>query len=363
MASSPQNFFSPQAGLPGTWTRQETHNSIARNFAFFVADGGSGDVLPPVVTVDAPAAGPMDPSATIQVTALDARHVNRLTIELTDSTGFTYLAFDGLDESGGKSPFFAAVTPLSTGFQVVITRSTVWPSGTLVATAQATDDAGNSVLATRSWTIGVAPVTATDPEVDAEDLAATAASLVIIQYRDSPVLNAVLAMMAALLQEGENALVTMLKLRDYRNVSVPAGVNLDMTGELVGQERQLRDGTVLDDDPLRDAIDMRIERNGSTATNPDLLAALITLFGGGVTIVYRDFGGMSVGFQISRAPLAAEVSILNEDLPPRAMGVEINPRQYTDAFHTFGFFEDDTATGFGELSDGPQQDGNFAEIF
>lgn len=196
------------------------------------------------------------------------------------------------------------------------------------------------------------------PADEAQDYLVQASSRVLTQYRASTKLLAEIEVLVGIVQEIENALIDVKGLDDYLDVAV-TGVNLDVTGEIVGQARMLSNGSDVTDTLYRTLITARIARNQAEATNPQLLLAIATITA--ATIVYRDLGQMGVAYQMPRAPTSDEVAILTSDLLPRAMGVEINPSQYTDSTHNFGWDDDAGAVGWNEVGDAFT--GNWSEVF
>jgi Protein of unknown function (DUF2612) len=187
----------------------------------------------------------------------------------------------------------------------------------------------------------------------AKDYTAQAHGRVILQYRESPKLLGFIDALMAPVQDIENALVTIPALDD---VDLATGVNLDVTGDLVGQGRELVNGDVSDDPAYRVLIKARISRNTSHSTGEEVLKSLQQLFGTPPTVlpmVLWDFGGMAMGYAIGRALTADEIAILSgPDIIARPMGVQVSMRETFDPLDYFGFDDDPGATGFADDSAG-----------
>jgi len=186
-----------------------------------------------------------------------------------------------------------------------------------------------------------------------------------MQYRKSPKFLSTISILTAAIQALENCAVTIAALDDP---AVATGVNLDVTGDLVGQSRVLSNGTVVSDSVYRLLIAMRIKRNNSTGSSPDFMAALTSVFallGSPIPYHYFDLGGMAVLIEIATgAPPSADIiALLDEGPVPRAMGVGVG-RDWYDPAEWFAFAEDTApnAKGFGELGD-PTKGGGLAELF
>ncbi len=172
----------------------------------------------------------------------------------------------------------------------------------------------------------------------------------ISQYRNSTNLKGTISDLIAPFQALEDCLVTIPALDD---VETATGVNLDVTGELVGQSRTLADGTIYDDADYRILIGARILRNRSIGSSPEFLDFLVFVFG---TTPFRfyDLGGMAVGIEIGGgvSPSDTEIALLDHGPTTRAMAVGVG-RVWYDETSYFGFLED-TRTGrkgFGLESD------------
>lgn len=183
------------------------------------------------------------------------------------------------------------------------------------------------------------------PADAALDYVAQAKSRVITQYREATRLLAELTVLVGIVQEIENALIVVKGLDDYLNPAV-GGVNLDVTGEIVGQPRRLSNGTDVTDTLYRTLITARIGLNSTTSSSPDVLVAIALVLGISSGIIYRDWGVMSIGYQIPRAPTSDEVALLGSDIIPRPMGVEME-RSWYDSTNFFGFSANPSAHGYG----------------
>lgn len=187
------------------------------------------------------------------------------------------------------------------------------------------------------------------------------------QYSQAARLIATVTAFAAAAQKIEDCAVAIPPLDAVvtDNPSSTVNVNLDVTGDLVGQSRVLADGTVETNAVFVTLIELRILRNSSIASSPQYMAAVMAILGS-TPFRYIDFGGMSVGIELATgaAPSADEIALLSDAGPiPRAMGVGVG-REWYDPAEYFAFDDDpgSGAKGFGELGD-PTQGGDFAELF
>jgi hypothetical protein len=187
-----------------------------------------------------------------------------------------------------------------------------------------------------------------NPCETAHDYATEARNHVVAQYRDSPRLMATVDALVANHRAMEEQMVTIPLMDDP---AIAGGVNLDVTGELVGQGRVLSDGTVSSDLFFRTLIAARILRNKSIGSGPEFVTYLETVVFGGAFRFY-DLGGMSVGIEVAGEPNSNEKALINDGPSPRAMAVGIGKLWYTDAGF-FGFQGDPRPglDGFGLESD------------
>jgi len=203
---------------------------------------------------------------------------------------------------------------------------------------------------------GIAPVA---PANGAPDLVTQAQGRVITQYRHATKLLATIAAVVYLIQDLANAAAGIPAFDDLDQAG---GVNLDATAELVGQTRILPGYVTISDDFLRVLTRLRIIRNRSIGSGPEIIAALVALFGNdGTRFNYASRGAMFAEIQAQRAPTDLEAAAAKADLLPRPAGVDLVASWYTPSRH-FGWSSDLTAVGFGELSDSTKG-GCFAEIF
>jgi Protein of unknown function (DUF2612) len=184
---------------------------------------------------------------------------------------------------------------------------------------------------------------------------------VLHQYRESTKLKATITALMSAWQAIEDCAVNISRQRDP---AVAAGVNLDVTGDLVGQSRVLTTGTVLLDADYRLIVGVRIARNHSIGSSPEFLDFLVFVFGA-TPFRYMDFGGMAVGIEVGTgtAPAADIVALLDHGPAPRAMAVGVG-REWYDPADYFAFNTDPGAgaKGFAIASD-PTAGGKFAMTF
>lgn len=145
------------------------------------------------------------------------------------------------------------------------------------------------------------------PTGGAPDLVAQATRRVLTQFKNSPKLNALITFCCQQFQVVANALMVIPTLDDP---AIAGGVNLDVTGDLVGQARLLPNGVKVNDTVYRLLIAVRILRNSSSGTAPQIIAAAFLLFG--VEVRFFDFGGMAVIIAVARQPLDYEVSAVKD---------------------------------------------------
>lgn len=194
-----------------------------------------------------------------------------------------------------------------------------------------------------------------DPLETPQDQTALARARVISQYRNSQKLLATLDALVAHLQDIEDVLTVIPTLDDP---AIATGVNLDVTGDLVGQSRLLINGDVVNDTQYRLLIAARIARNTSHGTGPEIIAELETIFG--VEVRFSDLGGMAISISVGRIPTADEIAVLQADILPRPMGVKLFTQYH--AAGAFGFDDTPGATTFSE-NGGASVGTGFAEIF
>lgn len=187
-----------------------------------------------------------------------------------------------------------------------------------------------------------------NPAEEAMDYVAEARSHIIRQYRESPRLVATVEAFAAQGQAMEEQLVLIPPMDDP---AIATGVNLDVTGELVGQGRVLGDGTVSSDVPYANLIASRIAYNKAIGSGPEFVAALEDFVFPGAFRFY-DLGGMTIGIEVAGEPNGTMVALLDTGPVPRPMAVGVNRLWYNDA-NFFGFQGDPRPglDGFGLESD------------
>lgn len=171
-----------------------------------------------------------------------------------------------------------------------------------------------------------------DPGETAKDHDTQAASRVAMQYADKPRFMATVALHAEAAQGIEDCAVTIPLLDDP---DIATGVNLDVTGELVGQGRVLLDGTVSSDAFYRTLIAARILRNRSKATSPEFIAALEAIVFSGAFRFY-DLGHMTIGIEVAGEPNSNQKALIEGGPIPKAAGVGVIKLWYVDA-NFFGF--------------------------
>jgi hypothetical protein len=199
-----------------------------------------------------------------------------------------------------------------------------------------------------------------DPGQTAQNHDAQATSRLITLYRNKTKMAAMLALHAELAQTIEDCLVQIPPLD---NPAVATGVNLDDTGDLVGQGRVLSDGTVSSDLFYRTLITARIAKNNSHASSPQYITALETVVFIGTPFRYYDLGYMTVGIEVPGAPNSNMRAVINNGPMPKAAAVGVVKTWFNDAAY-FAFDEDTDpeAEGFGEIGS-PSVGGDFAELF
>lgn len=157
---------------------------------------------------------------------------------------------------------------------------------------------------------------------------------VILQYRQSPKLLATVSALVANTQALEDCAVQIPPLDDP---DIATGVNLDVTGELVGQGRVLINGTVSSDEFFSQSlIPARILRNNSICSSPEYIQALETVVFVGTPFRYYDLGGLTVGIEVPGEPSGDQVALLDGGPIPRAGGVGV-VRVWFVAAGFFGF--------------------------
>jgi hypothetical protein len=187
-----------------------------------------------------------------------------------------------------------------------------------------------------------------NPCEDPLDYTTDARGHIIQQYREQPKAVATVEALVANTEAMEAQLATVPPMDDP---AIAGGVNLDVTGELVGQGRVLSNGTISTDTFYRALIAARIDRNGGHATSPEFIAALEAVVFTGAFRFY-DLGGMSVGIEVDGEPTSDQKAILNDGPMPIAMAVGLSKLWY-DGTAFFGFQGDPRPglDGFGLESD------------
>lgn len=180
---------------------------------------------------------------------------------------------------------------------------------------------------------------------------------VIAQYADATKLRAVIQSLGVLCQDVEDVLQDMTSLFDLETVT---GVQLDRIGAWVGLHR-LSSTASWTDDEYRAALRLKVLQNISRGTSPEIVDALAQYFD--TSVLFVDFGAMSIGFGIPREPTAAEVVATNAGLLPKPMGVLYATKvsYIPDGF--FGFDDQEGALGFDAEEPGDQPGGVLAEDF
>lgn len=287
----------------------------------------------PTATIDSPSAGAMDPTAPIVYDAVAPAGFVSTEATVTDFSGLPVLVYS---TAGGFAPGYnGTVAAITNGFRVTINPpSGAWPSGPLSIHVEVDDSTPASATADRAWT------------VDTRDLSAQAAGRVIVQYRASTKLLAEIGAHAAIWQQIKDCLLVIPTLDDN---TIATGVNLDVNGQIVGEDRNLSNGDIADDGEYLVMIQARITRNGAITTNPALEDMLANMFG--VAVQLTDYGGMSVAYVIFREPTSDEIAVLDEDILARSMGVKVS-RSWVPATGYFGFAENPNALGFADDSGG-----------
>jgi hypothetical protein len=210
-----------------------------------------------------------------------------------------------------------------------------------------------------------------NPGETALDYDAQAQAEVLHQYKESTKLRATITALMSGWQAIEDCAVNISKQRDLTTTD-PTGtvdVNLDVTGELVGQSRVLSSGTILTNAMYLLLIALRIKRNNSIGSSPEFLDYLTFVFqtypGTSTPFRYYDLGGMAVGIEVGTGapPSADQLALLDNGPSPRAMAVGVG-REWYHADDYFAFAEDTGAgaKGFGLASD-PTVGGKLAMLF
>jgi hypothetical protein len=290
----------------------------------------------PYIVFDSPAPGDMGSEAALVFEGHAPEGVGNIQATVTVG-GVPTVVFNTSD---GFEPGYTGSTAAagSDGVQVTVSSVFGWPLGELTLTVEVIDDNGATVTADDSWAV-VAP--------DDSDLVAEAQSLVIIQYRYAPKLNAVVAMHAWMAQQVVDCANSVPPLDDTTQAT---GVNQDVNGEIVGQLRLLGDGTEMTDSEYAVVIGARITRNHAHVDPASYLSYLATFFGAPVTLI--DHGGMSITYQVGREPTADELAMLNDDIVARPMGVQVTRQWYDPDYFALEEVSDPGGHGLADDSGG-----------
>ncbi|HKS94985.1 MAG TPA: DUF2612 domain-containing protein [Terriglobia bacterium] len=184
---------------------------------------------------------------------------------------------------------------------------------------------------------------------------ALARTRVISQYRNSPKL---LATLDAIVEDLQGAEDTLTQIGPLDDPAIATGVNLDVTADLVGQQRLLVNGDIANDAMLQLLVAARIFRNSSHGYDWEIIQALSIIFG--VHIILISSEGMAMFVSIARVPTTDEIAVLKGDILPRPEGVKLFT-QYHQA-NNFGFDDTPGATTFSE-NGGASVGTGFAEVF
>jgi hypothetical protein len=199
-------------------------------------------------------------------------------------------------------------------------------------------------------------------EEDAKDYGGQAHSRILLQYKQSTKL---LAFIDALMAPVQNIDDTLRSIPQLDDLDIATGVNLGVTAELVGQIRDLINGSSALDAELRILAKARITRNTSHATGPDIIKILAAVFA--APVIFADYGGMAIGYAIGRTVTADEKAILNSGaggtILARPMGVFVTQQFFDATGDYFGFDDTPGAKTFGELNLPAPPGGPFSEIF
>ncbi len=166
----------------------------------------------------------------------------------------------------------------------------------------------------------------------------------IAQYVDKPRMEALTAIYAEQVQDLEDA---WWELATERFVDTAVGVQLDILGVIVGQDRN-----GLDDDTYRALIRARIKANNSDGTIPAIYGVALAAAGGSWLIEYIPYYPASFVLQFDQA-LPFDESIVNRLIRDATLGGarSVTVFQMTDTNQIrFGratdYPEFDVATGF-----------------
>jgi hypothetical protein len=199
-----------------------------------------------------------------------------------------------------------------------------------------------------------------NPGDTAQDYDAQAQGEVLLQYRESTKLKATISALMAGWQAIEDCITQIAKLRDP---AVATGNNLVITGELVGQSKILKNGTVESDAFFRLLIAARITRNNAIGTAPEFIAAVTAIVFPSTPFRYMNFGGLATGIEVGAEPTSDQIALLDAGPLPLDMAVDLSRVKY-DPTEWFGFAEDTRtgSKGFGLESDA-SKGGKLAMLF
>lgn len=174
--------------------------------------------------------------------------------------------------------------------------------------------------------------------------------LLLEQFKGKAKIEALLSSFIEQIQDGE---VVTFDLYAERLLDTATGVQLDVLGTIVGQERQWSD-----DEEYRLYIKARIAINRSNGKAEEIINILNLVWGSTYTYEVQDTGNASFQIDLRDAvPTAVATTILTMATDAKAGGVKIrviwNPDPQTDVFTLStqsGAIDTDTARGLANVA-------------
>lgn len=171
--------------------------------------------------------------------------------------------------------------------------------------------------------------------------------LLLNQYKQSPKL---LALIKALIEVGtDDLLISIESLRDRIDIDNASGIQLDLIGSILGQDRP----NLMIDSEYRVLLKARIFLNTSGASIPEIEKYSQLVLGESAQVLN---GFTSIDLTFFRPLTAVEQTIVTETLTAAA-GIKIRFLSYSLGPNPFGFFGNPNNSGFGGLSFPPEGDG------
>ena len=215
---------------------------------------------------------------------------------------------------------------------------------------------------------------------DVEEYIEVARTRVTEQFKDAPVFDRYMQLLIQGLYEIELVFKDLMQLR---SIDTAVGAQLDLLGNIVGQDRNIASKSfvsptnpsgniTLDDETYRVVIKSRIRKNISVATPEDVISAasfILSEIGGKQVETRIVEGNASASIYLGRILTPLEKVLIKgyytrnymDGLLPRPLGVRFNSYISFQSDNFFAFKEVREAKGFGSRFNPNVDGGYFAE--